>query len=70
MKPEFKNKLNPSFMWKTYKEKNIPHSRRKNTSLSVPDVNTQKYGIDSSNFRGSVLYNNLPIKFKKFNFLQ
>ena len=57
-------------MWKTYKEKNIPHSRRTNTSPSVSDVNTQKYGIDSSNFRGSALYNNLPTKFKKFNFLQ
>ena len=57
-------------MCKTYKEKNIPYSRRIDTSLLVPDVNTQKYGINSSNFRGSVLYNNLLIKFKKFNFLQ
>ena len=57
-----KNKLNPSFMWKTYKQKNIPYSRRRGTSLLIPNVNTKKYGINSSNFRGNVLWNNLPIK--------
>ena len=67
---ESKNKHKPSFMWKTYKEKNIPYSRRRSISLSIANVNTQKYGIDSSNFRGSVLWNNLPIKFKKSKFLK
>ena len=65
-----KNKLNPSFMWKTYKEKNIPHSLRRGTSLSIPDVNSQKHGINSLNFRRRVLWNNLPIKLTKCNFLQ
>ena len=65
-----KNKLNPSFMWKTYKEKNIPYSLRRGISLSIPNVNTQKYEINSLNFRGSVLWNNRPIKFKKCKFLQ
>ena len=48
-----KNKLNPSFMWKTYKEKNIPYSLRRGISLLVPNANTQKNGINSLNFRGS-----------------
>ena len=65
-----KNKLNPSLMWKKYKEKKIPYSRRRGISLSIPNVNTQKYGINSSNFRGRVLWNSLPIKFKQFKFLQ
>ena len=65
-----KNKIYPSFMWETYKEKNIPYALRRDTSLSIPNVNTQKYGINSSNFRGRVLWNNLPIKFKQFKFLQ
>ena len=65
-----KNKLSPSFLWKTYKEKNISYSLRRGTSLSILNVNTQKYGTNSSNFRGSFLWNNLPIKFKKFKFLQ
>ena len=42
-------------MWKTYKEKNIPYSQRRGTFLSISNVNTQKYGINSSNFRGSDL---------------
>ena len=49
-----KNKLNPSFMWKTHKEKNILYSQRRGISLLIPDANTQKYGINSLNFRGSV----------------
>ena len=39
-----KNKLYPSFMWKTYNEKNVPYSQRSRTSLSVPNIGTQKYG--------------------------
>ena len=65
-----KNQPNPSFMWKTYKEKNIPYLRRRGTSLSIPNVITQKYGINSSNLRGSVLWDNLLIKFKNFKFIQ
>ena len=65
-----KNKLYPSFMWKTYKEKSTPYSRRRGTSLSIPNVNTRKYGINLSNFRGRDLWNNLSIKFKKSKFLQ
>ena len=48
------NKFNSSgFMWKTYKEKNIPFSRRRSTSFSISNVNIQKYEINSSTFRGS-----------------
>ena len=63
-----KNKLNPRFKWKTFKEKNTPYSLRMGASLSIPNVSTQKYGIHSLNFRGSVLWNNLPIKLKNLNF--
>ena len=38
-----KNKLNPSFTWKTYKEKNIPYSLTRTISLFIPNANTQKY---------------------------
>ena len=65
-----KNKLNQSFMWKTYKGGNIPYSWRRGTSLTIRNVNTQKYGINSLNFKGRVFWNNIPIKFKKFKFLQ
>ena len=65
-----KYKLNQSFMWKTYKGGNIPYSWRRGTSLRIRNANTQKYGINSSNFKGLVYWNNIPIKFKKFKFLQ
>ena len=61
----FKEKNHPIL-----KEKNIPYSLRRGISFSIPNVNTQKYGISSLNFRGSVLWNSLPIKFKKCKFLQ
>ena len=59
----FKEKNHP-----TFKEKNIPYSLRRDISFSIPSVNTQKYGISSLNFRGSVLWNSLPIKIKNVNF--
>ena len=58
-----KNKPNPSFMEKTYKGKNIPYFRRRGPALSIPNVFAQKYGKNSSNLRGSVLWNNVLIKF-------
>ena len=33
-----KNKLNSSFMWKTFKEKNIPYSLRRAISLLIPNA--------------------------------
>ena len=57
-------------MSKTYKEKNISYSLRMAISLSIPNVNNQKYRINSLNFRGSVSRNSLSIKFKKCKFLQ
>ena len=48
---KYENKRNPNFMCKTYKEKNIPYSLRRGISLSIPNVNTQKYGMNSLNFR-------------------
>ena len=51
-------------MWKTYKEKYIPYSLRRGYFPLYLNANTQKYGINSLNFRGFVLRSNLPIKLK------
>ena len=67
---KFKNKLISSFTWKTYEKKNIPYSLRKGISLFIPNANAQKYGINSLNFRGSALWNNLPITLKERKHLQ
>ena len=53
-----KNRLNPSFIRKTYKEKNISYSLRRGISLLIPNASTQKYRINPLNFR-SVLWNNV-----------
>ena len=63
-----KNILDPKVSCGKHKEKNIPYSLRRGISLSIPNVNTQKYGINSVNFRGSVLWNKLLIKLKNVNF--
>ena len=42
-----KSKLNPSVMWKTYNEINIPYSLNVEISISIPNGNSQKYGINS-----------------------
>ena len=67
---KFKNKLISSFTWKTYEKKNIPYSLRRGISLFIPNANAQKYGINSLNFRGSALWNNLPITLKERKYLQ
>ena len=56
-------------MWKT-NEKNIPYSLRTVISLFIPNANSQKCGINSLNFRGSVLWNSLPIKLQERKSLQ
>ena len=40
-----KNKLNPSFVLKTYKEKSTPYSLRRDISILIPNANIRKYGI-------------------------
>ena len=37
---------------------------RRGISLSIPNLNSQKYGINYFSFRGTVLLNNLHIKLK------
>ena len=60
-----KNKLNSSFMRRTYKEKNISYSLRRGISFLIPNAKTQKYGINSLNFRGSVLVEQPTNKVKR-----
>ena len=57
-------------MWKTYKEKNVSYSLRRGISLFISNANIQKNGINSFNFRGSLLWNKIPIKLKEYKSLQ
>ena len=59
-----KNKLNTSFMWKTYKEKVIPYSLRRVFPPNSKLKHSEIWKKNSLNFGGSALWNNLPIKLK------
>ena len=73
--------LNNNLALEIYSSENMPnlsfiekHIRRifteKDISLLIPHENTQKYGIHSFNFRGNVLWDNLPVKLKQSKSLQ
>ena len=73
--------LNNNLALEIYSSENMPnlsfigkHIRRifteKDISLLIPHENTKKYGIHSFNFRGNVLWDNLPVKLKQSKSLQ
>ena len=53
-------------MWKTHKE----NSLKRGISLFISNANTQNHKTNSLNFRGSALWNNLPIKLRECKYLQ
>ena len=53
--------LNPEFMWSYFNENPIPHDLRKRTKAFLPPVKSFHFGFNSVHFRGSTLWNNLPL---------
>ena len=51
------NHLNPAYMW----EKDVPYNLRSKELCKIPFVNSQRYGISSLSFRGSLLWNALRL---------
>ena len=45
-------------------KKNIPYNLRSNELCKIPSVNSQRYGISSLSFRGSLLWNALSDEVK------
>ena len=58
-------KLNPEFMWPFFKNKSIPYNLRNGNICILPPARSSHYGINSVQFRGSLLWNNLPISVKE-----
>jgi len=56
--------LNPQFMWSYFEEKTIPYSLRNGSKLTLPKTKSSRFGINSLRFRGSLLWNNLPMTLK------
>ena len=57
--------LNPEFIWPFFKNKPILYNLRNgNISILLP-ARSSHYGLNSVQFRGSLLWNNLPISVKE-----
>ena len=49
------NHLNPAYKWEFFIKKDVPHNLRSNEVCTIPFVNSQRYGISSLSFEGSLL---------------
>ena len=58
------NHLNPVYMWEFFIKTDVPYNLRSNESCKIPSVNSQRYGISSLSFRGSLLWNALSDEVK------
>ena len=54
------NKLNPQFMWCFFEHYEIPYNLRCRSVVKLHGTNKTKYGINSLNFRGTILWNRIP----------
>ena len=56
--------INPAFMWSFVKPKKLSYNLRKIPILILPRTQSNYYDTNSINFRGSLIWNNLPAKVK------
>ena len=56
--------LNPQFMWSYFEENPIPYNLRVGSKLVLPKIKSSHFGINSLQFRRSLLWNNLPVSLK------
>ena len=56
--------LNPQFMLSYFEEEPIPYNLRDSSKLVLPKTQSSRFGINSLRFRGSLLWNNLPVSVK------
>ena len=57
-------------MWKYFVKKDIPYNLRTNELCQVPLTKTQRYGINSLSFTGSLMWNTLDDGIKLATFLK
>ena len=53
------NQINPAYMWEFFVEKDMPYNLRTKVLCRLPQAQTNRYGLDSLSFRGSLLWNAL-----------
>ena len=57
--------MDPELMWSFFKNKSIPYNLRNENICILPPARSSHYGINSVQFRSSLLWNNLPVSVKK-----
>ena len=56
------NTLSPQYLWGYFTMNFLPYDLRKGNTLQLRLVHSTCHGINSALFRGSLLWNNLPMK--------
>ena len=51
-------------MWSYFEKKPMPYNLRDGSKLVLPKTKSSRFGINSLQFRVSLLWNNLPVPFK------
>ena len=59
------NQINPAYIWEFFVEKDMPYNLRTKVLCRLPQVQTNRYGLDSFSFRGSLLWNTLTDEVKR-----
>ena len=59
------HKINPAYMWELFVEKDMPYNLRTKVLCRLPQAQTNRYGLDSLSFRGSLLRNTLKDEVKR-----
>ena len=58
------NHLNRECVWDFFVKKDVPYNPRTKELCKLPSVSSQRYGINSLSFRGSLLWNTLSNNLK------
>ena len=61
------SQINPGFMWSSFKPKKLSYNLRKSPILNLPRTQSTYYYTNAVDFRGSLIWNNLPAKVKSSN---
>ena len=59
------NNISPTFTWDYFKQKNTPYHLRNTQLLELRTCTTKTYGLNSTLFKGTLLWNKLPNHFKE-----
>ena len=59
------NQINPAYMWNFLVEKDMPYNLRTKVLCRLPQAQTNRHGLDSLPFRGSLLWNTLKDEVKR-----